>query len=125
MFTDSTVACDHVSPLEALASQSGGLSGGSRPIITVTDAALAKMLELRADEADADQLGLRLAIASGPGEDFRYDLSFDEYLKADFTDEVRTHTATDGADDQGRSSPAATSSACRTPRSTTPTRKGW
>jgi len=54
------------------------------------------MIELRADEADAEQLGLRLAIASGPGEDFRYDLSFDEFLKADFTDEVRTHTSASG-----------------------------
>ena len=85
-----------MSPLEALASQSGHATGASRPIITVTDAALAKVLELRNEEADADQLALRLAIASGPGEDFRYDLSFDEFLKADFTDEVRTHTATDG-----------------------------
>jgi len=85
-----------VSPLEALASQSGHATGASRPIITVTDGGLAKILELRDEEADADQLGLRLAIASGPGEDFRYDLSFDEFLKADFTDEVRTHTGTDG-----------------------------
>ena len=82
-----------MSPLEALAAQGGG---ASRPIITITDAALSKLLELRADEADADQLGLRLAIASGPGEDFRYDLSFDEFLKAAFTDEVRTHTGDDG-----------------------------
>ena len=85
-----------MSPLEALASQSGHATGASRPIITVTDAALAKIIELRNEEADADQLGLRLAIASGPGEDFRYDLSFDEFLKADFTDEVRTHTGGDG-----------------------------
>lgn len=82
-----------MSPLEALAAQGGG---ASRPIITITDAALVKLIELRADEADAEQLGLRLAIASGPGEDFRYDLSFDEYLKAAFTDEVRTHTGADG-----------------------------
>lgn len=68
----------------------------SLPIITITDAALAKLLELRADEADAEQLGLRLAIASGPGEDFRYDLSFDEYLTAAFTDEVRTHEGEPG-----------------------------
>jgi Fe/S biogenesis protein NfuA len=88
-----------MSPLEALAQSSGGSSGGgtSRPIITITDTALVKLLELRADEADADQLGLRLAIASGPGEDFRYDLSFDEFLKAAFTDEVRTHTGPDSA----------------------------
>ncbi len=85
-----------MSPLEALAGQSGHATGASRPIITVTDAALAKILELRDEEADAEQLGLRLAIASGPGQDFRYDLSFDEFLKADFTDEVRTHTGTDG-----------------------------
>jgi Fe/S biogenesis protein NfuA len=85
-----------VSPLEALASQAGG-GATSRPIITITDAALSKMIELRADEADADQLGLRLAIASGPGEDFKYDLSFDEYLKAAFSDEVRTHTGADGS----------------------------
>ena len=58
---------------------------------------MAKRFELRADETDADQLGLRLAIASAAGEDFRYDLSFDEYLKAGFTDEVRTHEGADGA----------------------------
>ncbi|HEY5664239.1 MAG TPA: NifU family protein [Ilumatobacter sp.] len=86
-----------MSPLEALASASGGGPAVSRPIITITDGALAKLLELRADETDADQLGLRLAIASDPGEDFRYDLSFDEFLKAAFTDEVRTHEGVDGA----------------------------
>lgn len=85
-----------MSPLEALAA-GGDDRAASRPIITITDAALSKLLELRADEADADQLGLRLAIASGPGEDFRYDLSFDEYLKAAFTDEVRTHTGEAGS----------------------------
>jgi len=86
-----------MSPLEALASGSGDGSAASRPIITITDAAMAKLLELRADETDAELLGLRLAIASAPGEDFRYDLSFDEYLKAAFTDEVRTHDGPDGA----------------------------
>jgi Fe/S biogenesis protein NfuA len=96
VFIDPDGSLPLVSPLEALASQSGHATGASRPIITVTDAGLDKILELRDEEADADQLGLRLAIASGPGEDFRYDLSFDEFLKADFTDEVRTHTGTDG-----------------------------
>ena len=80
-----------MSPLEALAGGSRDGQAASLPIITITDTALGKLLELRADETDADQLALRLAIASGPGEDFRYDLSFDEYLKAAFTDEVRTH----------------------------------
>ena len=85
-----------MSPLEALASGSGDGQNVSRPIISITDHALGKLIELRADETDADQLGLRLAIASGPGEDFRYDLSFDEFLKAAFTDEVRTHTGDAG-----------------------------
>ena len=83
-----------MSPLEALAGKS---DAASAPIVTITDAALAKLLELRAEEEDADQLGLRLAIVSGPGEDFRYDLSFDEFLKAAFTDEVRTVTGGDGS----------------------------
>jgi Fe/S biogenesis protein NfuA len=59
-------------------------------IVTITPAALEVISGLRAEEADPDSLGLRLAIASAPGEDFRYDLSFDEYLTAAFTDEVRT-----------------------------------
>ena len=86
----------NMSPLEALASGTDDGGAVSRPIINLTDAALAKLLELRADETDADQLGLRVAVASGPGEDFRYDLSFDEFLKAAFTDEVRTHEGADG-----------------------------
>ncbi len=85
-----------MSPLEALASSNDAGQAVSRPIITITEAALGKLLELRSDEADAEQLGLRLAIASSPGEDFRYDLSFDEYLKAAFTDEVRTHEGAGG-----------------------------
>ena len=83
-----------MSPLEALAGQR---DGASAPIVTISEAALAKLLELRADESDAEQLGLRLAIVSGPGEEFRYDLSFDEFLKAGFTDEVRTVTAGDAS----------------------------
>lgn len=79
-----------MSPLEALAAESGD-SNQSEPIISVTPEAIENLRELRDDEPDGDQLGLRLAIASKPGEDFRYDLSFEEFLKAAFTDEVRTH----------------------------------
>ena len=52
---------------------------------------MAKLLELRDAEPEAETLGLRLELASAPGEDFRYDLSFDEFLSAAFTDEVRSH----------------------------------
>jgi Fe/S biogenesis protein NfuA len=84
-----------MSPLEALTSgkspKASANAGASEPIVTITPAALEELVKLRDEEPDADKLGLRLAIASAPGEDFRYDLSFDEYLTAAFTDEVRTH----------------------------------
>ena len=59
-------------------------------IITITPVAHAKLIELRDAESERERLGLRLEILSGPGEDFRYDLVFDEFVKAAFTDEVRT-----------------------------------
>jgi Fe/S biogenesis protein NfuA len=73
-----------------MAAESGAASA-SEPIISVTPEALEHLRELRDDEVDGDKLGLRLAIASDPGEEFRYDLSFEEFLTAAFTDEVRTH----------------------------------
>ncbi len=79
-----------MSPLEALGGDAAD-SAVSEPIITITPEALTELRALRDDEVDGDQLGLRLAIASEPGEQFRYDLSFEEFLKAAFTDEVRTH----------------------------------
>jgi Fe/S biogenesis protein NfuA len=47
--------------------------------------------ELIIEITDAAQLGLRVEVASRPGEDFRYELGFEEFLTAAFTDEVRTH----------------------------------
>lgn len=60
-------------------------------IVTLTSEALAELVRLRDSEPDADRLGLRIEIISKPGDDFRYDLSFDTVTKAGFTDEVRTH----------------------------------
>ena len=65
----------------------------STPIFTITAAALAELVSLRDTEPDADRLGLRLEIISKPGDEFRYDLSFEVITKAAFTDEVRTHTS--------------------------------
>jgi Fe/S biogenesis protein NfuA len=79
-----------MSPLEATTADTAAASA-SEPIITVTPEALEHLRELRDDEVDGDKLGLRLAIASDAGEEFRYDLSFEEFLTAAFTDEVRTH----------------------------------
>lgn len=63
----------------------------SEPIIELTAAAHIKLLELRDEEPEQDRLGLRLEIVSPPGQEFRYDLSFDVVTKAAFTDEVRNH----------------------------------
>jgi Fe/S biogenesis protein NfuA len=79
-----------MSPLEALAAESSG-GNTSEPIVIVSPEALEYLIELRDDEEDSASLGLRLALASAPGEEFRYDLSFEEFLKAAFEDEVRTH----------------------------------
>ena len=62
----------------------------SNTIITVTTLAHTKLIELRDAEPETDRLGLRVEILSEPGEDFRYDLSFDIVTKAAFSDEVRT-----------------------------------
>ena len=62
----------------------------SNTIIDITPNAHVKLVELRDAETEGAQLGLRLEILSQPGEDFRYDLSFDFFTKAAFTDEVRT-----------------------------------
>jgi len=80
----STGSVAAVSPLAADTTSS---------IITITPDALAALIALRDTEPDADRLGLRLEIISKPGEDFRYDLSFDIVAQAAFTDEVRTHRA--------------------------------
>lgn len=60
-------------------------------IISITAAAHAQVIEMRDQEPETDRLGLRLEIISDPGQEFRYDLSFEITTKAGFTDEVRTH----------------------------------
>jgi Fe/S biogenesis protein NfuA len=49
----------------------------TEPIITVTEQALAKILELRKAEDDPDGLGLRIEVTGTRGADFAYDLSFE------------------------------------------------
>ena len=61
-----------------------------REIITVSEAALKKVLELRADEDDADELALRIEVTGVQGVDFSYDLAFEVLAEAD-SDDVPTH----------------------------------
>jgi Fe/S biogenesis protein NfuA len=55
-------------------------------IITVSDAALAKILELREAEDDPQSLGLRIEVTGVRGADFTYDLSFEPLDEADADD---------------------------------------
>jgi Fe/S biogenesis protein NfuA len=59
----------------------------TEPIITVTEQALAKILELRNAEDDPDSLGLRIEVTGTRGADFTYDLSF-EPLEENADDDV-------------------------------------
>lgn len=59
-------------------------------LVEITPGALEVIIGLRDAEDDPASLGLRMGIISAPGEEFRYDLGFDEFLTAAFTDEVRT-----------------------------------
>ena len=60
-------------------------------IISITAAAHQQIITMRDEEPETERLGLRLEIISDPGEDFRYDLSFEITTKAAFSDQVRTH----------------------------------
>jgi Fe/S biogenesis protein NfuA len=58
------------------------------PVMTVTDAALVKVLEIRAGEDDAEQLGLRIEITGTSGPDYEYDLAFAPLDEAGPTDRI-------------------------------------
>ncbi len=58
------------------------------PVVTVTDNALAKILELRAAEDDPETLGLRIEVTGVRGADFTYDLAFEPVAEAEPDDVV-------------------------------------
>jgi Fe/S biogenesis protein NfuA len=62
----------------------------SDTIIEITDEAHAQLVTLRDEEPEKERLGLRLEVLAAPGEDFKYDLSFEIVTQAAFSDEVRT-----------------------------------
>ena len=60
----------------------------SVPVLNVTDAALAKVLELRAEEADQEVLGLWVEVKGASGDAYTYDIYFrvaDEATPDDWT----------------------------------------
>jgi Fe/S biogenesis protein NfuA len=52
-------------------------------VLTVTDPARDKILELRAQEDDPDTLGLRIEVTGVQGVEYTYDLTFDPLAEAD------------------------------------------
>lgn len=59
-------------------------------IIEITAEALETLKQLRDEEPEKERLGLRLEVIANPGEEFKYDLSFEIVTQAAFSDEVRT-----------------------------------
>lgn len=59
-----------------------------KPVVLVTDAARAKVLELLAEEDDGTPMGLRIEITGESGPEYRYDLSFDAISAAEPGDSV-------------------------------------
>lgn len=60
----------------------------TEPLVSVTDRALEKILELRANEDGAETLGLRIAVTGVRGPEYTYDLSFEVLDESDDTDLV-------------------------------------
>src|SRR5205814_9357988 len=60
----------------------------TEPVITVTENALAKILDLRAAEEGPDELGLRVEITGVRGAEFSYDLAFEPLAECE-PDDVR------------------------------------
>lgn len=71
--------------------QSHGSAPSAAPVLEITEAALARVLEIRNEEEDGDSLGLRIAVSGVRGVDYTYDLAFeplDEALESDTRFEV-------------------------------------
>ncbi len=60
------------------------------PVISVTEAAVAKILEIRGDEDDPETLGLHIAVTGARGGEYTYDLAFEPVADAAATDRVHT-----------------------------------
>jgi Fe/S biogenesis protein NfuA len=63
----------------------------TEPVIRVTPAALAKILELRGAEDEPGSLGLRVQVTGTRGSDYTYDLAFESLAECDPDDVVHDH----------------------------------
>ena len=67
------------------------LAPGDDPVMTLTEPAHTKLVELRDEEPEGNRLGVRIEILSDTGPDFTYDLSFATLTKAELTDRIDNH----------------------------------
>lgn len=62
----------------------------TEPVISVTDAARERILEIRAQDDDPDELGLRIEITGAEGVDYTYDLALEPLSEAVEGEHVHT-----------------------------------
>lgn len=90
MSTQTSDEVDEPTSDEPGADDAGTDAADGPPVLAVTETALGQILELRAEEEDADTLALRVEITGATGNDFTYDLSFAPLDEAEERDSV-TH----------------------------------
>jgi Fe/S biogenesis protein NfuA len=90
--TDATgTAATDVSDADADAAPAAGEVAAvdpDRPVLVVSDDALARVLEIRDGEADPGSLCLRIAITGTSGPDYTYDLAFEDLAEVDEDDDL-------------------------------------
>ncbi|GJM38401.1 MAG: Fe/S biogenesis protein NfuA [Acidimicrobiales bacterium] len=64
---------------------------GPGEVLIVTEAARATVMDIRAQEDDADTLGLRVEVTGASGVDYTYDLSLESIAEAAEGDHIREH----------------------------------
>ncbi|MCH7790244.1 MAG: NifU family protein [Acidobacteria bacterium] len=63
-------------------------SASETTVLTVTDIAVEKVLEIRADEDEPETLGLRIEVIGSSGGDYTYDLAFSALADAASDDDI-------------------------------------
>ncbi len=69
----------------------GGEAAGASPLVTVTPAALRKVMSIRADEPDGDRLAIWLEVSGAASGEYTYDVYFDVVEAAAAEDAVVHH----------------------------------
>lgn len=84
MSTDTTDTTETDAPADAGAAS----DAGPAPVLTVSPAALERVLEIRDGEEDPGTLCLRVAITGTSGTDYTYDLAFEVISELDEADDL-------------------------------------